>query len=182
MKRGRGDQLTGGSRDVNPQEFVMPLLTQTGNDATTVVSAPLPIPRLPTKSGKSLVIEILWVEFHFVITGLAAAVQTLYLALTTNATGQANITAALRDPRVIAQHYTGYVYAAATALNIADGYSHEIDLTDQAGHGIIVATDTIYGVIMSTGTNAANNGVIRFGYRWKEVSLEEYIGVVQSQQ
>lgn len=181
MKRGRkGDQLTGGTGDVNPQEFVFPLLTQTAADTPTIKSIPLPIPRYPQQSGKQIVIELLWVQFNFIVLGAAAAAQNLYMGLTTNPTVPANITTALLDPRVLANYLTAYLFAAGGSFEVP--VEHEVDLTDNAGHGVLVATDNLYGTILSTGTNAANNGVIRFGYRFKEVALSEYIGIVQSQQ
>lgn len=182
MKRGRkpADSLTGGSGDVNPQEFIIPILVQGGNDTTKTATIPLPIPRYPTSQGKNLVIEVLWVEFNFLIAGLAAALQSLYLNITTDPNTPPSIAAALQGTRNIAEYFTQYVYAATTAIALPIHY--EVDLTDSAGHGVLLATDTLYANIMSAGTNAANQGVIRFGYRWKEVGLTEYIGIVQSQQ
>lgn len=57
-----------------------------------------------------------------------------------------------------------------------------MDLTDEAGHGILVATDNLYFVNYSAGTGATNGMVYVLTYRFKDVSLEEYIGIVQSQQ
>lgn len=64
------------------------------------------------------------------------------------------------------------------------------DLTDGAGHGILVATDNIY-LSVQTSLTAYNGSsadeIIGFCfadliYRFKEVKLQEYIGIVQSQQ
>jgi len=65
------------------------------------------------------------------------------------------------------------------------------DLTDGAGHGILIATDNVYlafDVLISS--PAGNNISVLVGsylqadliYRFKNVSLQEYIGIVQSQQ
>lgn len=57
------------------------------------------------------------------------------------------------------------------------------DLTDGAGHGVLVATDAIYLQIFTTGVaNTSETGRFRMLYRFKNVSLAEYIGIVQSQQ
>lgn len=60
------------------------------------------------------------------------------------------------------------------------------DLTDQAGHGLLVATDNIYlNVWMdSTGAQVITNPAVvcTLHYRLKEIGLQEYIGIVQSQQ
>ena len=56
------------------------------------------------------------------------------------------------------------------------------DLTDGAGHGYLVATDQIYLQISSSNTGATNYCNGKLYYRWKNVNLQEYIGIVQSQQ
>lgn len=61
------------------------------------------------------------------------------------------------------------------------------DLTDGAGHGILVATDSIFfGVLNPAGYGAGGANSLgaeaNLLYRWKDVSIEEYIGIVQSQQ
>lgn len=65
------------------------------------------------------------------------------------------------------------------------------DLTDGAGHGLLVATDNIWLTCYATAAtaDAGENAVLNVAtvnadliYRFKEVSLQEYIGIVQSQQ
>lgn len=68
------------------------------------------------------------------------------------------------------------------------------DLTDGAGHGILIATDNIYlnalVAYVDADTSAAYAGAPSFIfaasnceliYRFKAVTLQEYIGIVQSQ-
>lgn len=66
------------------------------------------------------------------------------------------------------------------------GYNQDvfqvIDLTDGDGHGILVATDNIYFQVTSNGFAGAQEQSAKLLYRFKEVSLVEYIGIVQSQQ
>lgn len=56
------------------------------------------------------------------------------------------------------------------------------DCTDGAGHGVLVATDNIYITMNTNGWQGAANADFKILYRFKEVSLVEYIGIVQSQQ
>lgn len=64
------------------------------------------------------------------------------------------------------------------------------DLTDGAGHGILVATDNIFvscsisvGSVFVTQADAATGAAsCNILYRFKEIALAEYIGIVQSQQ
>lgn len=63
-------------------------------------------------------------------------------------------------------------------------------MTDGAGHGVLVATDNIYLTLqtaLSSVIGSSVGGIQGFGeaailYRFKEVGLAEYIGIVQSQQ
>lgn len=64
------------------------------------------------------------------------------------------------------------------------------DVTDGAGHGILVATDNIFvacnftvaSVFSTTADTASGAASCNILYRFKEVALAEYIGIVQSQQ
>jgi len=56
------------------------------------------------------------------------------------------------------------------------------DMTDGAGHGILIATDFIHLQVFSATTGNAVEARLKFLFRWKNVSIEEYIGIVQSQQ
>lgn len=58
-----------------------------------------------------------------------------------------------------------------------------IDLTDGAGHGILIATDQIYIACSESGYSASPNTLsYKIMYRLKTVGLTEYVGMVQSQQ
>lgn len=182
-KRAR-DQLTGGSNDVNPQEFII-VGTQTGADVTTVTQQPLPIPRLPTRPGFNLVIEILSVQMYWLnaLIPTAGTAQTLLVNLTTNPNALATILQHLSDTRSIARWFLqSGLLAGGTSVTFKVENDITFDLTDQAGHGILVATDNLFLQVASITTGQANQCVCRFQYRWKEVSLTEYIGIVQSQQ
>lgn len=185
MRRGRGESLTGGSGDVNPQTFVV-TATQTGADASTVVQLPLPIPRLPTKPGRNLVIEILNIDYYHVNPTTVGSATTINLAVVTTSPNIAtSVNNAIADPRVIDAWYkqsTSFVATPALVARIEYLVDYHTDLTDQAGHGVLVATDNLYFGIYSTTSQGANEYIFRVTYRWKDVSLTEYIGIVQSQQ
>lgn len=73
-------------------------------------------------------------------------------------------------------------FTAGGSFFVTDTEPYHDDLTDGAGHGVLVATDRIYCQISSTGTGAAQQCTGKIWYRWKNVTLPEYIGIVQSQQ
>lgn len=179
MKRGRGESLTGGSGDVNPQTMIL-YTAQTTADITKVSSTALPIPRLPIRKGRSLVIELLDVEFIRTTAPVSALSETCVF-LTTNPASNPLFLDILQDPRTIAQWVEWTVVATVAGFLYYDS-AKKIDLTDEAGHGFLVATDQIFLGVNSSTTGIGNNYVARLRYRFKDVALEEYIGIVQGQQ
>ncbi len=182
MKRGRKDQLTGGTGDVNPQILTV-VANQTGNDVSTVVQQPLPIPRYPTSVGRNLVMEFLAIDYYQLNQTINPANNNVnLLCVTTSPAIAPNLSAALQDPRLL----DAWLKMITAPAVVADTYDIKAenyqDLTDKAGHGILVAADNLYFGVYSAATAATNAYVLKLWYRWKEVSLTEYIGIVQSQQ
>lgn len=184
MKRARGDALTGGSGDVNPQWLVLGSVTQLLSNSFIEEPFNIPVQRLAQRKGKSLVMEILQLQWSMPPPD------------TNNAAGGSNIAVRAQlataptgsidpgNPRVLGystQNYRGAFTAGGTFQTIQIN-PYVVDMTDGAGHGILVGTDTLY---ISMNTNGFANPAfinLRIMYRWKEVGLEEYIGIVQSQQ
>lgn len=183
MKRGRKDQLTGGSGDVNPQILTVSPIQVGAADTSTVVQQPLPIPRFPTAQGRNLVMEFLAIDYyHLNPNTVPGQTQVNLLTITTNPALQPNATAALQDARLV----DAWLKMRSSPAVIADQIDLDVegyqDLTDQAGHGILVAADNLYFGVYSAFTGVLNSYVVKLWYRWKDVSLTEYIGIVQSQQ
>lgn len=182
----RFGELTGGTGDVNPQTLILKIV-QSGNDVQTQIGTPLPIPRLPTQNGRSIVMEILSLQFDRITLNVPPGTVNYLCYLSTNplapngGTFAASADQILSDPRVLAT-WNEHVFqgAAANTCVVKDGY--EIDLTDSAGHGILIATDNIFFGLITAGSGSTNTAYLRIEYRFKEVSLQEYIGIVQSQQ
>lgn len=195
MKRAKGDNLTGGSKDVNPQWFNVNA-AQVVADVNNTVSVPLPVQRLSQRSGRSLVMEILKLQFDMPVFQPVGGGVFSFLAIL--ATKNLNIlpVVGLTGPQFFSIRTDGgiiqYVNRQLVAGSSNDGTvviddPQQFDLTDSNGHGVLVATDNLYLSIVtvvggSSPTGGANNFLCRILYRWKEVSLEEYIGIVQSQQ
>ena len=82
---------------------------------------------------------------------------------------------------IVGRNWRGAFTAAGTYEAVSDNPMTQ-DVSDGDGHGVLVATDNLF-LDMVTGNFAGTTAVqCRILYRWKEVSLEEYIGIVQSQQ
>jgi len=181
--RASRDRLTGGTRDVNPQ-FMNMSVTQTANDTYTQVSFPIPIQRLQN-TGRAQVMEVLKVFFNTpLINSTAAGVtaRSIAVQLTTKSftSGQP-----LSEPNLFARYekeFTNAFTAGGTGILSNEFEPYCFDVTDGAGHGILIASDAIFMAVESTNTSAANSGRIKLLYRWKDVSIQEYVGIVQSQQ
>lgn len=185
MKRGQGGILTGGTGDVSPQWLTFSA-TQSGADTTTTTTQAIPVQRLPT-GGKAQVMEVLKVAFtHTSLPAFASATEVQDSSqCTLSTTSFGTTTQGFTDPRVFAFSFIsqrGAFTAAGTYGMTQVSMPVVYDLSDGAGHGILIATDNIFAQVSSVTTGATNSCGIKILYRWKNVSLQEYIGIVQSQQ
>lgn len=184
MKRKRGT-LTGGTGDVNPQ-FLSATVPVGG--ATTELSIQLPVTRIP-QSGVATIIEVIkiWWDWKDTVTTAAAGIRT-ELAIATFGTKSFGATQndGLGEPTVFA----AFSLANSNAFTAAGTYDtiwnpiQLMDFDDGAGHGILVATDKMF-IQTTLGTNTApvaTKWSFKMLYRFKNVGIEEYVGIVQSQQ
>lgn len=182
MSKRKAGTLTGGSGDYNPQNYSISVL-QSAADTNTVGTFPTPIPRFGTGgSTSSPVMEIL--KIHFFIDDLTAiAAQTSMVAWIATANLGTAITGftALSDPRTFSWVSLDGVFATAAGF-LYQTRAYEFDLTDGSGRGLLVATDSITMGVHSVGTGRANTVGAKILYRMKNVTLQEYVGIVQSQQ
>lgn len=188
MKRGRivsgsKDTLTGGTRDVNPQWMGI-TLTQTGNDVTTIGELVLPVAKLADPTNPTI-IEVLKVLYDFTALVVPPAAFTNILIRASLSTSNPGVAAAveLENPRAFSwvQRETAAAFTAAGSLYDSRTDPITQDLTDGSGHGILVATDSIFLQIASASTGATNTVRVKILYRYKKVSIVEYVGIVQSQ-
>lgn len=179
--------LTGGTGDVNQQTY-----TIQASAATTVGSAitqfPVPVPKFSSGIDKAIVMELLGVQWDLTLppspTVVSLDLESLNVNLTTNPTHQTVVNTMLQDPRSLSTFRRQWGNIGIPVTSVEWDLSEYDDLTDQAGHGILVAADNVYLDVISTATGyvQAGNIVARLFYRMKEVKLVEYIGIVQSQQ
>lgn len=174
MKRAATGSLTGGTGDVNPQ-WMKISTTQSGADTFTQTTNPIPVQRLPT-SGRAQVMEILKILFYS-DAARAEVDSTVQAFLTTKSYSTAP---SKTDGPLIA--WWKEATEITTSGQAVIQYPFVMDLMDGAGHGVIVATDNLYLSVGSATTGASNIVYAWILYRWKNVALPEYIGIVQSQQ
>jgi len=184
-KRGRlADQLTGGSHDVNPQ-YTTGRVTMTGGGTTTTVGFPLNLTRTPSTHTKIPIVEALRLFVSDDNAGaIANAAETelaVFCALTTYDPAGANVV--FEDPRCLARIVWRRVGAFTPGGTYYGNWEEqkEVDLSDGAGHGILVGTDNIYFQVGATAGVTAT-AAFKLMYRIKYVSLSEYVQMVASQQ
>lgn len=185
MKRkGNGkDQLTGGSEDVNPQYMTFSISMSAANTYTEQAIA-TPVPRNKVSGNNVTVMEILKVFFDLseadANPAAGGSVITESVQLTTRS--QANFNSATAAVFAFCQKQIRGAFTAAGSYGMQYYDPYVWDCTDGAGHGVIVATDNIYIGMTSAGFVALATCNVKLLYRMKDVTLPEYIGIVQSQQ
>lgn len=158
--------LTGGTGDVNPQWFKTTAKGTTAAAMNTTRVA-LPVQRLANKK-KAMIMEVLKVKY-VVRAGSGTTAHAKFGIATLNL------------PAGSPDFSLGYIIDGmhCPMADLAKAVSGISDLTDGSGHGVCVATDFIYPFIYP---GALNDEVdIWLLYRWKNVDLEEYSGILQSQ-
>lgn len=168
--------LTGGTGDVNPQLLNL-TVTQTAADTTTTLEQPLPVPRIGVRKGRSIVVEIIWIQWNFADFVTPAGVNVSYTGILSTASTAFTVT----DTRSFAIKDIEMLASAAPDRNFRQR-SYRQDFTDRAGHGFLVATDSIFLTLASSASTGTNSVNCKIAYRFKEVALEEYIGIVAGQQ
>ena len=184
-KKRPGESLTGGTGDVNPQ-FLHGQVVQTGADATTTTTFAMPIMKVQSGGSHATIIELLKVFVDFpTFPGAAAAqaVMDMSLDFTTISFGTTAIN--FNEPNLFAraalEAHNSFTAAGSMYSGPYPGVV-AVDVTDGAGHGILIATDNIFAQARSTATGNTNTIRFKLLYRFKKVGLLEYIGIVQSQQ
>lgn len=207
-KRVRSDSmsLTGGTKDVNPQLFKtvgIPLTVLAAASSSAITSNgitfPLPIGSFQqTASGRAVVMEVLRGQlngfFGHTISTTGATIIRIRRGLYTGAIPAANYTsvldAGMSHPQAVAWDEKFYSVRRNDPFSENDVHVVDFDMTDGAGHGLLVASSQMTYVCdcyvdnvatVQTGIHNSNFNAVML-YRFKEVPLAEYIGIQQSQQ
>lgn len=177
-------EITGGTGDVNPQTVAIVAninLVLGDFDGTTAVQ--LPVPRFPQKKGRAFVYEFLRVNVAYNFIGANFAIDSIgFLRWFLNETSG--------QPTLAANSFIaggGKSWNASASLAIASyDLLETVDLTDGAGHGVLIGADSCAlrwhaeGMIGAAGVAGTIQTNTQIFYRVKEVSIEEYVGIVQS--
>ena len=179
-------ELTGGTGDVNPQWFSVSAV-QSGNDVFEEVSFDLPTnpSMLGQRPNKAVVMEFLRVQFIWAldVTQSPSTPQrwTAYIRLGLSPIG-IGISGIQTDTRTLAVDQSTTVQAGAGSTVMYAPRSTVYDLTDGAGHGLIVASKSLTVGISTLNTVVTNRVTCRILYRYKEIGITEFITMAQFQQ
>jgi len=189
MKRGRssGGSKTGGTGDIKPQQLTLLSGVGPAVEQYVVSTLPLPVPRFGSQKNLSTIFEILYVDWYIGVGNLGdvSVVEWAYLSSAINradgeTSTQATLLADLADPRVFA------LAIQTTGTTTSGAFNKQlpirVDMTDSNGNGYLIATDRISLVAGSAGNTVVSSSVAKVGYRLVNVGIEEYVGIVTSQQ
>jgi len=170
--------LTGGTHDINPQ-YLSGTLTQTGVDITTTAQITIPIDRLRSgTTGHIGCFEVLRV--YFVFRGGFALLNNAdqkTASFTTKSFGVTTVQ--FNEPTCFARCDNLITFVTSGAANVYQPFQY--DCTDGNGHGVLIATDSIFIQVASSSSTVAVTCDYKILYRYKNVPIQEYVGIVQSQ-
>lgn len=172
------DRLTGGANDVNPQILTVNReIVSAGTWDETVAN--MPLNPNPPRFG-SQAIELLKIYWYLPVLP------------------HTDITTFWLEAQLATQHMTSYTPNHVNVIThfrrdwrsiVANGFSDQEtpsifmhDFTDNAGHGIILCAPKVYLSARNSGNFGAAYFIsCRILYRFKNIGMSEYIGVVQNQ-
>ena len=173
MAAGRGKTV---STDRFPN-FLTGTVTESGADTFTTAQVFTPIPRLKTAGNKATVMELLFLETD-ITTTLNAAGESVVAQFSIGAIPTAGL--AFNDPRLFAQRQNTMLMltTGATLLNNPERYEFQ----SRDGFGYLLASDSFNVSIDGVSTGVANILQWRLYYRFVDIPLAEFVGLVQSTQ
>lgn len=179
MAKRRRNNNNGTRADIFPN-FLTGQLVQTGGDTFTTVLVPTPIPRIQTvRSGtKATVMELLWAEILFPSIDLTAATSNV-TAFFSIGTPPTNVLA-FNNPRLFVEVRRDAHFTTSGAFVTQQPFIYNMQSMD--GHGYLLAAESFHVSVFSANTNIANPIQWRLFYRFIDIPLSEFIGLVQSTQ
>lgn len=176
--------LTGGTNDINPQWFSF-IALQTGNDVPVEISADLPInPSQISSPNEALIIECLKVQFIWSVDATQSPSNpqrwSAGLYSRNPATGVTLSSAQQGVSHIISDQFQT-TQAGAGSTVVGFHTSRLYDITDGAGHGVVLATKAVTCLLSTLNTQISNRVVVRILYRYKRVGLTEFLTLAQFQ-
>ena len=154
-------------------------ITESAADTYTTDKIFTPIPRSQVMTGnKAVVMELLWLEITCPNITFNAGEEFITCGIQTG--GVPIAAQSIDEGNVI-----GYLFRELSILT-EGGSTHDFpmiyDFQSKDGFGMLLGTDAFHAWVFSGGTGVALAVSFRLYYRFVQVPVTEYIGIVQSQQ
>ena len=182
-----GGSVTGGTGDIKPQILSAQSSTSVATTVYGSTQITLPVARIGQMKNRAMIMEVLKVYFFNGVTDARDGTADNFAVLTTAAIRASGDTSSLTtiqqdldDPRVIAASF--FSRSTTTSGGIMIQKPEVVDLTDGNGNGVLVATDNLFLTHTAIDNTATVRCVVKILYRLVNVSIQEYVGIVQSQQ
>ncbi len=172
-KRARvGRLIDGGSGDINPQ-MLFAAVTETS--ANTFTQVEIPVPRFHygrAGSNTAQILELLKVRFFNAFLDGATGDQFSMQVTKTSQTAMLSPA----NPNLIAR--VNMQYVVVTSGSMLQKTFEIDDLTDGAGHGLLVGGNSVFVGIEGTSLAAAKTAQFQLQYRMKNINIQEYVGLL----
>jgi len=172
------------NHDIYPQYLTIPLGPLTANDTAYTVQIQLPLPRIPT-SGKATIMEFLWADIYYApaISQSLSCSFAVGLSLNKKDIDATNTASYMADPLSLGSDTFSFIKFGTQTAEVFYDNDSRITWQSDDGKGLLVASDTLYCSFDTSQTGSVSNlATIRLYYRFVDVSIQEYVGIVQSQQ
>lgn len=175
------------AQDVFPQYLTAVATAPAGVDDYAVADFPVPIIR-PTSGSKQVTIMELLKAKYYVGLNQATDLTTIcggYISPVTFHTQSdtcdvASVITDLSDARCMLAATEQVTFVTSGA--VIKPRPLKAKWTGPDGRGILYAQDRMVFTVINIGNTAAEGGILKLVYRWATVGIEEYLGIISSQQ
>ncbi len=193
-KRRRGGSHTvahmlhGGTGDLKPQYMTISTTGASALDDYTATRIALPVSHFGSIKNKTIIFEILRIEWYLNIIDLADNLSDNIGFLSTTEIRQTGVAC---SPTTMAEDVANSLVIApaitSSVLSTNGAFTRTfpicINTTDSAGNGILVATDVIFITHGNNGGGGlSGRATAKILYRLSSVGITEYVGILQGQQ
>jgi len=152
---------------------------QSSADTATNSQFSTPIPRLQTRGNKATVMELLWIDFS-INTTLNAIGETFAISWFGGQSTTSNVE--VSNPRGIAHQSFDASDVLTSGSYPTCNNTYQYNLQSKDGFGFLFAGDVINCLVTSANTGVTGSVDFRIYYRFVEIAITEFVGLVQSQQ
>ena len=158
--------------------FISGVLALSGANTFTTQQVFTPIPRLKVSGNKATVMELLWVDTEWEGTDIVASGDFLQVGMSIGAVPTAVLS--LSDPRTIITSFQEFSALTSGGNFLQTPLRSELQSTD--GFGALLASDAFHVSALTGGMAGASSVHWRVYYRFVEITVAEFVGLVQSTQ